>query len=161
MFSKPHDCTSTHQFVVSVPMRSGVLLHGPSGAGKTTMVRAVAAQTGAIFAYVHGPELHSPHPGEAERALRQKFRELEERVERAISVGQCNPAVSTVGLLFIDEIDALCPKRSDGASATSSANPEARLVATLLTLMDGIDTKGGDSGGGASRARGKFTLDAL
>ena len=131
-----------------LPRPSGVLLHGPSGAGKTTLVRAVAAQAGAIFAYIHGPELHSPHPGEAERALRRKFTELQQRVISARSAG----VGIAVGLLFIDEIDALCPKRSDGASASSSANPEARLVATLLTLMDGVDNKSTAESG----ARGKF-----
>ena len=116
---------------------AGVLLHGPSGSGKTTLVRAVAAQTGAFFSYIHGPELHSPYPGEAEAALRRKFQDLHERVLAA----RCSQNYS-VGLLFIDEIDALCPKRSDGA--LPSAAPEARLVATLLTLMDGIDS--GDRG---------------
>ena len=103
------------------------------------MVRSVAAQAGAILAYIHGPELHSPHPGEAERALRQKFQDLQERL---VSAAQNEMSHAPVGLLFIDEIDALCPKRSDGSSASASANPEARLVATLLTLMDGVDNKG-------------------
>ena len=119
------------------------------------MVRSVAAQTGAIFAYIHGPELHSPHPGEAERALRRKFEDLQGRL---VSAAQDETSGSPVGLLFIDEIDALCPKRSDGSSASPSANPEARLVETLLTLMDGVDKKGRRAEG---NYRGTFfTLDS-
>ena len=133
-------------------MPIGVLLHGPSGTGKTTLVRSVAAQVGAVLAYIHGPELHSPHPGEAEQALRRKFQDLQERL---VSLSQQEPSGSPVGLLFIDEIDAMCPKRSDGSSSNASANPEARLVATLLTLMDGVDKKGSSTVG---NHRGRLIL---
>ena len=81
-----------------------------------------------------------------------KFQDLQERL---VSVAQNGTSHTPVGLLFIDEIDALCPKRSDGSSASASANPEARLVATLLTLMDGVDKKGGRT---ADSYHGALTL---
>ncbi|XP_055991345.1 ATPase family gene 2 protein homolog B [Sorex fumeus] len=102
----------------------GVLLSGPPGVGKTQLVRAVAREAGAELLAVSAPELQGSRPGETEENVRRVFQRAQELARR-------RPA-----LLFLDEVDALCPRRG-GAHRT----PESRVVAQVLTLMDGI---GGD-----------------
>ncbi|KAF9149804.1 Spermatoproteinsis associated protein 5 [Linnemannia schmuckeri] len=99
----------------------GVLLYGPPGTGKTLIARTVAAATGAFLTVINGPEIISKFYGETEAKLRTVFDLAAER----------SPSI-----IFIDEIDALCPKRDEAASEM-----EKRVVATLLTLMDGASDK--------------------
>ncbi|KAF9938792.1 spermatogenesis associated protein 5 [Modicella reniformis] len=99
----------------------GILLYGPPGTGKTLIARTVAAATGAFLTVINGPEIISKFYGETEAKLRDIF-EL--------------AADNSPSIIFIDEIDALCPKRDEAASEM-----EKRVVATLLTLMDGVSEK--------------------
>ncbi|KAG2196509.1 hypothetical protein INT47_012803 [Mucor saturninus] len=99
----------------------GVLLFGPPGTGKTLIARAVAQETGAHSIIINGPEIVSKFYGETEQKLRDIF-------DQAIDM---SPTV-----IFIDEIDALCPKRDEAPSEL-----EKRVVTTLLTLMDGATTQ--------------------
>jgi transitional endoplasmic reticulum ATPase len=96
----------------------GVLLHGPPGTGKTLLARAVANEAAARFFSVGGPEIVGPYVGESEKRLREVF-------ERA--------AASAPAIVFMDEIDAIAPKRDAARGDT-----ERRIVAQLLTLMDGL-----------------------
>jgi transitional endoplasmic reticulum ATPase len=100
----------------------GVLLHGPPGTGKTLMARAVANEIDAYFTDISGPEIMSKYYGESEEQLREVFEEAEENA----------PAV-----VFIDEIDSIAPKRGD-----TSGDVERRVVAQLLSLMDGLEERG-------------------
>lgn len=99
----------------------GILLVGPPGVGKTLLVRAVTKDVGASLLTINGPAIHGARPGESEENLRRLF-------EQASQSYSGRPTV-----LFIDEIDSLCPKRGGSNNA-----PENRVVAQLLTLMDGI-----------------------
>ncbi|KAG7271459.1 hypothetical protein CRUP_016361, partial [Coryphaenoides rupestris] len=104
-----------------IPPPRGVLLYGPSGTGKTMIGRAIANEIGAHMTVINGPEIISKFYGETEARLRQIFTEASRR----------KPAI-----IFIDELDALCPRR-DGAQN----EVEKRVVASLLTLMDGIGSE--------------------
>ena len=97
---------------------SGILLHGPPGTGKTLIARAVAVESGANFIPVQGPEIMDKYYGESEAKLREKFEIA--RKERP-------------SIIFIDEIDSIAPRRED-----VSGEVERRVVAQLLTLMDGL-----------------------
>lgn len=100
----------------------GVLLHGPPGTGKTLIAKAVATESGASFFSIQGPEIMNKYYGQTEENLRKKFQEAEENL----------PAI-----IFIDEIDSIAPKRDD-----VKGEVERRVVAQLLTLMDGLEEKG-------------------
>ena len=100
----------------------GVLLHGPPGTGKTLMAKAVASEIDAHFTNISGPEIMSKYYGESEEQLREVFEEAEENA----------PAI-----VFIDEIDSIAPKRGE-----TSGDVERRVVAQLLSLMDGLDERG-------------------
>lgn len=100
----------------------GILLSGPPGCGKTMLAKAVANESGINFISVKGPELLNMYVGESERAVRQVF-------QRARNSAPC--------VIFFDELDALCPKRSDGGEGGSSV----RVVNQLLTEMDGLEER--------------------
>ncbi|KAM7327439.1 hypothetical protein ACRRTK_013806 [Alexandromys fortis] len=99
----------------------GVLLAGPPGVGKTQLVRAVAREAGAELLAVSAPALQGARPGETEENVRRVFQRARELASRGPS------------LLFLDEVDALCPRRGGPRRA-----PESRVVAQVLTLLDGI-----------------------
>ena len=99
----------------------GVLLHGPPGTGKTRLAQAVANESDANFLLINGPEIMGSGYGESEKALRQVFEEAEK---------------SAPSIVFIDEIDSIAPKREN-----VHGEAEKRLVAQLLTLMDGLNTR--------------------
>uniref|UniRef100_A0A8P0TEF6 Nuclear valosin-containing protein-like n=3 Tax=Canis lupus familiaris TaxID=9615 RepID=A0A8P0TEF6_CANLF len=100
---------------------AGVLLAGPPGCGKTLLAKAVANESGLNFISVKGPELLNMYVGESERAVRQVF-------QRARSSAPC--------VIFFDEVDALCPRRSDRETGAS-----VRVVNQLLTEMDGLEAR--------------------
>eukprot|EP00339_Tiarina_fusa_P000223 CAMPEP_0117065258 /NCGR_PEP_ID=MMETSP0472-20121206/45615_1 /TAXON_ID=693140 ORGANISM="Tiarina fusus, Strain LIS" /NCGR_SAMPLE_ID=MMETSP0472 /ASSEMBLY_ACC=CAM_ASM_000603 /LENGTH=895 /DNA_ID=CAMNT_0004785801 /DNA_START=143 /DNA_END=2830 /DNA_ORIENTATION=- len=100
----------------------GVLLTGPSGCGKTAMARAVAAETGAYFFVINGPEVISKRAGESETNLRRAFEDA------AANAEDYNGAI-----IFIDELDSIAPKREKAGGEV-----EKRIVSQLLTLMDGM-----------------------
>ncbi|KAK3729598.1 hypothetical protein QZH41_016166 [Actinostola sp. cb2023] len=103
----------------------GILLQGVPGVGKTLLVRNVTAECNAQLITLNGTDVFGPHTGESEENLRKSF-------DKAWLASKSGPCV-----LFVDEIDALCPKRG-----TSSNEEENRIVAQLLTLMDGIKSRG-------------------
>ena len=96
----------------------GVLLHGPPGTGKTLIAKAVASETNAHFTSINGPEIISNYYGESEKQLREIFDEA---------------AANAPAIIFIDELDSIAPKRED-----VSGEVERRVVAQLLTLLDGM-----------------------
>ncbi|MEM0360492.1 MAG: CDC48 family AAA ATPase [Candidatus Diapherotrites archaeon] len=100
----------------------GILLFGPPGTGKTLMAKAVASETNAHFISVNAPEVMSKFVGEAEERLRGMFKEAEENAP---------------SIIFIDEIDAIAPKRDEVVGEV-----ERRVVAQLLALMDGLEARG-------------------
>lgn len=100
----------------------GVLLHGPPGTGKTLIARAVASETDATFTAISGPEIMSRYYGESEQRLRQIFEDAQK---------------SAPSIIFIDEIDSIAPKREEVVG-----DLERRVVAQLLSLMDGLTSRG-------------------
>jgi transitional endoplasmic reticulum ATPase len=105
---------------ISAP--KGVLMTGPPGTGKTLLAKAVATETDAKFISIAGPEIMSKYHGGSEENLRKKFEEAEKN----------SPAI-----IFIDEIDAIAPKRGE-----SHDQAEKRVTTQLLTLMDGLKSRG-------------------
>ena len=121
--------------LVEIPMRhpeiferlgigapKGVLLTGPPGTGKTLLAKAVASESEAEFYSINGPEIMSKYYGESEKKLREVFDDAQE---------------NTPAVVFIDEIDSIAPKRGDNSDQT-----EKRIVSQLLTLLDGIKSRG-------------------
>lgn len=100
----------------------GVLLTGPPGTGKTLLAKAVSSETDASFYSIAGPEIMSKYYGESEKHIRDIFEKAEKNAP---------------SIIFIDEIDSIAPKRSEGTDQT-----EKRIVAQLLTLMDGLKSRG-------------------
>ena len=100
----------------------GVLLHGPPGTGKTMIAKAVASETDANFMTISGPEIVSKYYGESEHKLREIFEEAEK---------------DAPSIIFIDEIDSIAPKRGE-----VTGEMERRVVAQLLSLMDGLKSRG-------------------
>ncbi|KAF9234685.1 P-loop containing nucleoside triphosphate hydrolase protein [Melanogaster broomeanus] len=103
----------------------GILLHGPPGTGKTHLARAIAASTKSSVIIINGPELSSAYHGETEARLRDVFKDARAK----------SPCI-----VVLDEIDALVPRREEGAGG----EVEKRVVATLLTIMDGMEDEAGD-----------------
>jgi transitional endoplasmic reticulum ATPase len=100
----------------------GVLLHGPPGTGKTLLAKAVATESDAHFILLNGPEIMSKFYGESEKKIRDIFDEAEKNAP---------------SIIFIDEIDAIAPKREE-----VSGEVERRVVSQLLTMMDGLKSRG-------------------
>jgi transitional endoplasmic reticulum ATPase len=100
----------------------GVLLYGPPGTGKTLIAKAVANEIGASFFTINGPEIMSKFYGESEQRLREIFEEAKQNAP---------------SIIFIDEIDSIAPRRED-----VTGEVERRVVAQLLTLMDGLEERG-------------------
>ncbi len=100
----------------------GVLLYGPPGCGKTLLAKAVANETNANFKLINGPEIMSKFYGQSEERLREIFREASENAP---------------SIIFIDEIDAIAPKREE-----TTGEVERRIVSQLLALMDGLQSRG-------------------
>ncbi|MBK5113319.1 MAG: CDC48 family AAA ATPase [Candidatus Heimdallarchaeota archaeon] len=107
---------------LGVEAPKGLLLHGPPGTGKTMLAKAVANETDAHFIHLSGPEIMSKFYGESEANIRGVFKEAEENAP---------------SIIFIDEIDAIAPKRSE-----VTGEVERRVVAQLLALMDGLESRG-------------------
>ncbi len=100
----------------------GVLLHGPPGTGKTLLAKALANESGANFIAINGPEIMSKYVGEAEKRIRDIFKEAEDNAP---------------SIVFIDEIDAIAPRREE-----VTGEVERRVVAQILALMDGLKERG-------------------
>jgi transitional endoplasmic reticulum ATPase len=100
----------------------GVILYGPPGTGKTLIAKAIANETGAHFISINGPEIMSKFYGESEARLREVFQEAEQNAP---------------SIVFIDELDAIAPKRGE-----VTGEVERRVVSQLLTLMDGLKSRG-------------------
>ena len=107
---------------LGVEAPKGVLLHGPPGTGKTLLAKAVANETNANFYTIGGPEIMSKYYGESEERLRNVFQQAEKNAP---------------SIIFIDEIDSIAPKREEVSGET-----ERRIVAQLLSLMDGMSSRG-------------------
>jgi len=107
---------------LGVEAPKGVLLHGPPGTGKTLLAKAVVSETNANFLSITGPEIMSKFYGESEERLREIFKQAEENAP---------------SIIFIDEIDSIAPKRDEVTGET-----ERRVVAQLLALMDGLESRG-------------------
>ena len=100
----------------------GVLLHGIPGTGKTLLAKAVANETNSHFILINGPEIMSKYYGQSEENIRKKFEDAEKNAP---------------SIIFIDEIDAIAPKREE-----SRGEVERRVVAQILALMDGLKSRG-------------------
>ena len=107
---------------IGVEAPKGVLLYGPPGTGKTLLAKAVAGETNAHFISLSGPEIMGKHYGESEERIREIFTQAEE---------------NSPSIIFIDEIDSIAPKRDE-----VSGEVEKRIVSQLLTLMDGMKSRG-------------------
>ncbi|MCK9293098.1 AAA family ATPase, partial [archaeon] len=107
---------------IGISPPKGVLLYGPPGTGKTLLAKAVASETDAHFTIINGPEIIGSAYGQSEANLRKIFEDAEK---------------SAPAIIFIDEIDAIAPKRENIHGET-----EKRIVAQLLTLMDGLTARG-------------------
>jgi transitional endoplasmic reticulum ATPase len=107
---------------IGVEAPKGVLLYGPPGTGKTLLAKAVAGETNAHFISLSGPEIMGKYYGESEERLREIFKQAEE---------------NSPSIVFIDEIDSIAPKREE-----VSGELEKRIVSQLLTLMDGMKSRG-------------------
>jgi transitional endoplasmic reticulum ATPase len=107
---------------LGVEAPKGVILHGPPGTGKTLLAKAVANETNASFYSIGGPEIMSKYYGESEERLRSIFQEAEKNAP---------------SIIFIDELDSIAPKREE-----VSGEVERRVVAQLLSLMDGLASRG-------------------
>ena len=107
---------------LGVEAPKGVLLHGPPGTGKTLLAKAVANETNSNFSAIGGPEIMSKYYGESEEKLRSIFEQAEKNAP---------------SIIFIDEIDSIAPKRDE-----VSGEVERRIVAQLLSLMDGMTSRG-------------------
>jgi len=130
-----HDAIQKVREMIELPLRhpelftrlgieppKGVLLHGPPGCGKTLLARAVANESGAYFTTINGPEIMSKWYGQSEENLRKIFEDAEKNAP---------------SIIFIDEIDAIAPKREE-----VHGEVERRVVSQLLTLMDGLKSRG-------------------
>ncbi len=107
---------------IGVEAPKGVLLYGPPGTGKTLLAKAVAGETNAHFISLSGPEIMGKHYGESEEKIREIFTQAEENAP---------------SIIFIDEVDSIAPKRDE-----VSGELEKRIVSQLLTLMDGMKSRG-------------------
>ena len=107
---------------IGIEAPKGVLLYGPPGTGKTLLAKAVAGETNAHFISLSGPEIMGKYYGESEEKLREIFTQAEE---------------NSPSIIFIDEIDSIAPKRDE-----VSGDVEKRIVSQLLTLMDGMKSRG-------------------
>ena len=107
---------------IGVEAPKGVLLYGPPGTGKTLLAKAVAGETNAHFISLSGPEIMGKYYGESEERIREIFTQAEE---------------NSPSIIFIDEIDSIAPKRDE-----VSGEVEKRIVSQLLTLLDGIKSRG-------------------
>lgn len=107
---------------VGIGAPKGVLLTGPPGTGKTLLAKAVAAETESNFYSINGPEIMSKYYGESEKQLRSVFEKADK---------------DSPSIIFIDELDSIAPKRSE-----TTGEVERRVVAQLLTLMDGLKSRG-------------------
>jgi SpoVK/Ycf46/Vps4 family AAA+-type ATPase len=117
----------------------GVLLHGPPGNSKTRLASAAAAHHGLPMISLSAADIYSPYVGDAEAEVRRAFQ----------LARQAAPCV-----LFIDELDSIVTNRDSGGAGSSSASVEGRVLATLLTEMDGIQVAAGDDGASADAGNG-------
>src|SRR5438046_5829445 len=107
---------------IGIEAPKGVLLYGPPGTGKTLLAKAVASETNANFYSIGGPEIMSKFYGESEERLREIFKEAQENAP---------------SIIFIDEIDSIAPKREE-----VTGEVEKRVVSQLLSVMDGLQSRG-------------------
>ena len=107
---------------IAIAGHHNILISGPPGAGKTLLAKAVASESDAHFILINGPEIMSKYVGGSEENLREYFEEAE---------------ANSPSIIFIDELDAIAPKRED-----TNGETERRTVAQLLTLMDGLKSRG-------------------